>query len=149
MKLVIIALFSIFTGVAHAYDESSGLDCSMTYTASGALSSAYNTTSGWLVDGSEMESLTKVNDGDGIAIGQSAANYIKISKTKVDGREFWSVKVLGAEKNTIGVMSFPVDLESRAGMKSTFEVNALEDESEDPQQYDTLDVSCANTHFAG
>ncbi len=142
----------VFTTFASAASSSvtidSGLACTMEYSASGALSSNKISTGGWLIEGGELAGTAMITDGDsGNIAGTSPANYIEVAKTMVDGEAFWSVKIMGGEKNTIGIMNFPVNPD--AGMKSVFPVNALADESEDPAKFDTLQVTCVNTVFAG
>ena len=142
MKLAIFALVTSFSVFAAAAD--SGLNCTMEYKQSGALSSYTLSDSRWLVEGSEMEGPAMITDGDGIA-GTSAANYLEINKTVIDGEPFWTVKVLGGEKNVAGVFSFPLF----DGMKATLPANAVANEEEDPAQFDTLNVTCYFTIFAG
>lgn len=149
MLSLFMTLLTTFTHAASpVHNLNSGLECTMEYSSSGALSSYKLSTGGWLSVGDELAGTAMITDGDSVGIaGTSPANYIKIAATKVDGDVFWSVQVLGGEKNTIGVMNFPDDESS--GMKSVFPVNALADESEDPAQFDTLEVICVNTIFAG
>lgn len=125
--------------------EDSGLNCTMSYSATGPLSSSTDSTSRWIVANQEMEGSAVSSDGDGLW-GTSPANYLAVSKTKSGGFENWTVTITDAEKNYLGSFSFPLD----GGMKATLPSNAfMAGEDEDPPHYDKLEVSCYFTVFAG
>lgn len=142
MKKIIILLSALlFSGAAFADRIDSGLSCDMNYSASGPLSMGTDSTGGWLFSGDELAGSAVVNDGDGEFTATTPAHYLSVSKNK----DIWTVTILGGEKSFISAFSF---LETE-GMKVTVPVRAWADESEDPAEYDTLEVSCIFTHFAG
>ena len=136
--LIALSLFS-FSNAALAAD--SGLACNMAYSTSGPLSTSTDINGGWLADGSELAGKAVVYDGDGEHHTATPAHYIAASKKG----NMWTVQILGGEKSLLGSFTF---LQEK-GMKVSLPVRAYANESEDPQQYDTLEVSCHFTIFAG
>jgi hypothetical protein len=144
MKTIVLLSALIFSSSVFADSQAridSGLSCSMSYSTSGPLSTAKDSTGGWLISGNELAGTAVVTDGDGEYTATTPAHYLSVSKAK----NIWTVSILGGEKSFISAFSF---LE-KEGMKVVVPVRAWADESEDPAEYDTLEVSCVFTHFAG
>lgn len=144
MKTFVFAFVSLVSVIASANNPATGLACTMEYVTSDVLESYSNKETRWLSKGQEMAGLAVVSDGDGIA-GTSAANYIKVSQSKIYGETLWNITILNSEKSIVGQFSFP----EQGGAKFSLPVDAMDDESEDPAQFDTLNVTCKFTAFAG
>ncbi len=143
VKLFFVGL-TVISASVQASAQATGLKCSMEYSTSGPLESYSISDSSWLSPGDSMKGIARSSDGDGIA-GTSPANYLEVAQQTVHGELFWQLTVLNAEKSVIGMFGFP----EKEGMKTTFKVNALDNDSEDPATFDTLQVTCHFTYFAG
>lgn len=137
MKLLSILFISFLALPSFAQDT--GLECSMSYSKSSPLNNSKLSEVAWLVSGGEMSGQAVIFDGDP---GEpSAAHYLQVQLEY----GIWSVLILNGEKSLIGAFSFPQE----SGMKATLHVRAFATDDEDPKEYDTLEVSCFNTIFAG
>lgn len=131
-------LFSYFIANAEA---DSGLACTMAYSSSSALAIGVDAQTSWLSENSKMSGSAVSVGKDGLWTEKSA-NHIVVRK---DGG-FWTVTILDENERKIGLFSFA----ETEGMKATIPQNAFRaGESEDPEKYDKLEVSCHFVIFAG
>lgn len=137
---------------AAAMAKVDGISCKMEYKSSSVLSTHDSLSSNrWLVAGDEMEGTAIRADGKG-GWGSTPANFIKVSSTKTGKQPFWKISVLDADKNLVGDFSFKEDAAysgTASGAKIILPVEAYAEGDEDPPRYDTLEVTCYNTIFAG
>lgn len=148
VKYVLVFLFTMLSSAAFAEttELSSGLNCSMEYSSSNMFTSYKESTSAWLVAGSELASTAVAYDGDADFAGTSSANYINVSTVKVAQDSFWQIQILNSEKSLLSTFSFGAE----AGLQVVIPTRAFQpNESEDPTEYDTLTVTCHYTIFAG
>lgn len=133
-------LLVLISGAAQAASSDYGLSCIMAYSSTSVLEVGANTESIMLSGGPTLR------PGSAVATDSytAPANYIKAEKKGA----FWTVTIFNSKKSPIGAFSF---LEKQgAGMKATLAVEAqMANESEDPSQYNKLEVSCHYTFFAG
>lgn len=137
---IVLSLLVVFGLSVNAFAEPTGdgLWCSMNY-LQGKVSAAPSLhSSGWLSHGSDL-------DGEAVAkkfTMTGAAHKIMVAKTLENK---WNVKVVDAAGKELGTMAFP----ETGTMRGVFNIKAWAPESEDPAQYDVLEVSCEYTSFAG
>jgi hypothetical protein len=149
MKALVILLTTIvtFNVQAQSAELDSGLECTMSYSASGPISMgwAVYTKSSWLAAGKSMQGDAVIFDGNGEYTASSAAHYVEAQEVVKQGYPMWEVSILNGEKSLISSFIF----DKTSGMKVSIPVRAFAHDSEDPEEFDTLEVSCHFIYFVG
>jgi hypothetical protein len=139
MKTLILVFLSIVSMQAFA---DSGLECTMAYKTSSPFSSAESSETRWLSEGQKMKG-TATSEEFSL---KSGAHYVSVKKTTMNrGQNGWTVRVYDNLGVDLGIVEFRED----AAMKVSYPVKAWATESEDPSEFDLLEVSCHYTVFAG
>jgi len=140
MKAILVTSFLL--GSSFAYANDSGLNCTMSYSSNNALNTESDSKTGWWMSPGGTLVGSAVGEAPQGGWTKKPAHSILVGKSA----GVWKINILNDKKAVIGSFGFPAE----AGMKVTIPTKAYRaNESEDPTEYNKLEVSCYFTYFAG
>lgn len=140
MKLLLGTIFLLFSMNVMAMSED-GLECTMTYKSASPFQALRYTQTHWVGKNTQIK-------GNAVSeeFGDKSAHLVLIKKVDAgEGNMDWQILVYDANNNYLGLSRIP----EKGTMKVTYPTEAWATDSEDPESFNLLEVSCHYTIFAG